>query len=360
MDSGRPPAGRVEIVVSARTLVQVLAFGLVVLLAAFSVGTLLSILIAAVLALGLDPIVAALVRRGWSRGIAAFSVFAGVIALVVVIVILAVGPVFQEVEEFFRALPGYWDELTQKPGFQDVVNSAGADDKVRQALGELAAGLPDAASAVIGIAAGAFGSLLSVVTLAFLALFLLMERPLITDWLFGYTPPQIEARWRPVLENSIQAVSSSLVGNVAISIIAGTIAGVSSWLLGLPFPIVLGVITGLLDLIPQVGATVAAVILTCVALTVGTAEAVITVIIQLVYQQLENYVIAPIVYRRAVELTPLTTIVSVLVAGSLLGVVGAILAVPFAAVIKLVIREAGAPRRARMEAMRTTTATADG
>jgi len=354
MDSGRPPAGRVEIVVSSRTLIQLLAFGLLVVLAALSIDTLLSILIAAVLALGLDPIVAALVRRGWRRGLAAFAVFAGVIVSVVVIVILAVGPVFEEVEEFFRALPGYWDELTQKPGFQDLVNSGGADDKIRKALGELAAGLPDAASAVVGIAAGAFGSVLEVVTLAFLALFLLMERPLITDWLFGFTPPRVEARWRPVLEHSIRAVSSSLVGNIAISIIAGTVAGVSAWLLGLPFPVVLGVITGLLDLIPQVGATVAAVILTCVALTVGTTEAVITVIIQLVYQQLENYVIAPIVYREAVALTPLTTIVSVLVAGALLGVVGAILAVPFAAVVKLVIGEAGKPRRERMAALRAT------
>ena len=234
MDSGRPPAGRVEIVVSTRTLVQILAFGFIVVIAALSIATLLSILIAAVLALGLDPIVAALVRRGWSRGIAAFAVFAGVIALVVLIVVLAVGPVFQEVQEFFRALPGYWDELTQKPGFQDIVNGAGADDKIRKALGELAAGLPDAASAVVGIAAGAFGTVLSSVTLAFLALFLLMERPLITDWMFGFTPPRVEARWRPVLEHSIRAVSSSLIGNVAISIIAGTVAGVSAWLLGCP------------------------------------------------------------------------------------------------------------------------------
>ena len=114
----------------------------------------------------------------------------------------------------------------------------------------------------------------------------------------------------------------------------------------------LAVITGLLDLIPQVGATVAAVILVAVALTVGTTEAVIMLVIQLVYQQLENYVIYPIVYRAAVELSGFTTIVAVLIAGSLLGVVGAILAVPFAAVIKTVLREAGAPRRARMAALR--------
>jgi len=86
--------------------------------------------------------------------------------------------------------------------------------------------------------------------------------------------------------------------------------------------------------------------------TVGTAEAVIMLVIQLVYQQVENYVVYPIVYRRAVELSPFTTIVAVLIAGSILGVVGAVLAVPFAAVIKVVLREAGAPRRARMAALR--------
>ncbi len=75
-------------------------------------------------------------------------------------------------------------------------------------------------------------------------------------------------------------------------------------------------------------------------------------IIQLIYQQVENYIVYPIVYRRAVELTPFTTIAAVLIAGTLLGVVGAILAVPFAAVIKTIVREASRPRRERMDALR--------
>ena len=103
-----------------------------------------------------------------------------------------------------------------------------------------------------------FGSLLSLVTLTFLSLFLLMERPTITDWLFGFAKPEVEQRWRPVLEDSISAISSSLIGNVAISLVAATVAGVSAWAFGLPFPIVLAVIVGFLDLIPQVGATIAA------------------------------------------------------------------------------------------------------
>jgi predicted PurR-regulated permease PerM len=347
-----PSPQRVEVVVSTRTLLQLLVFGLLVALAILSVGTLLSILVAGVVALGLDPVVGALVRRGWKRGRAALVVFAALFVSVFLLVVLAAGPVWDQIVEFVGNLPEYWDQLSSSDGFQQLIGTGDADAKIRNALKELAAGLPDAANALLGIAGGVFGSILSLVTLTFLALFLLMERPTITDWLFGFVTPDADRRWRPVLEESIGAVSSSLIGNVAISIVAGTVAGLSAWILGLPFPIVLAVIAGLLDLIPQVGATIAAVILTAVALTVSTEAAIITVVIQLIYQQLENYVVYPIVYRQAVELSPFTTIVAVLIASSIMGVVGAILAVPFAAVIKTVLREAGAPRRERMAALR--------
>jgi len=350
--SQRPPPQRVEIAVPMRTLLQLLVFGALVALALLSLGTLLSIFLAAVLAVGLDPPVSALVQRGWGRGRAAVVVFAALFVAVFVLVLVAAGPVWGQIVDFVHELPAYWDDLTANETFQDIVSTAGADDTIANALKELAAGLPEAASALLGAAGGVFGSVLSLVTLTFLALFLLMERPTITDWLFGFTPPAVEARWRPVVEDSISAVSSSLIGNVAISVVAGLVMGLSAWALGLPFPVVLGVIAGLLDLIPQVGATVAAVILTAVALTVSTTAGVAMVVISLVYQQIENYVVYPIVYRRAVELSGFTTIVAVLIAGALLGVVGAILAVPFAAVVKTVLREAGRPRRARMEALR--------
>jgi predicted PurR-regulated permease PerM len=347
-----PGVQRVDVNVPVRTLLVIAAFAAVVLLAVLSLGTLLSILIAAVLALGLDPVVGGLQRRGWRRGRAALAVFAALFAAVVAIVIVTAGPLWEEITDFVEHLPQYWDELTNTAGFQTLVSTAGVDDTIRNALKNLAAGLPDAANTVLGIAGGVFGSLLSLVTLTFLALFLLMERPAITDWLFGFTPPNAERRWRPVLEESIGAVSSSLLGNVAISVVAALVAGLSAWAFGLPFPIVLAVITGFLDLIPQVGATIAAIILVAVALTVSTTAALGMLVIQLIYQQVENYVVYPVVYRQAVELSPLTTIAAVLVAGSLLGVVGAILAVPFAAVIKVVLREAGAPRRERMAALR--------
>jgi predicted PurR-regulated permease PerM len=347
-----PEAPRVDINVPLRTLVTLTAFGGLVLLAVLSLGTLLSIFVAGILALGLDPVVGALVGRGWKRGPAAVFVLAALFVATFLIVLVTAGPLWDQITEFVHQLPAYWDQLTNSKAFQSLTSTANADQHIRNTLKSLAAGLPDAASAVLGIAGSVFGSVLSLVTLTFLALFLLMERPTITDWLFGFTPPATERRWRPVLENSIQAVSSSLIGNVAISLVAATVAGLSAWAFGLPFPIVLAVLTGFLDLIPQVGATLAAIVLVAVGLTVSTTAGIAMLVIQLVYQQVENYIVYPIVYRRAVELSALTTIVSVLIAGSLLGVVGAILAVPFAAVIKIVLREAGAPRREQMAALR--------
>jgi predicted PurR-regulated permease PerM len=354
----RPGPKPVAIFIPLRTMVTVVVFAAIVALAVLSAGTLLSIFVAAVLALGLDPPVGALVARGWRRGRAALATFAALFLAVVAIVVVTAGPLWDQIVAFINELPAYWDELTQTDGFQQLVSTAGLDDTIRNALKDLAAGLPEAATTILGIAGGAFGSILSLVTLTFLALFLLMERPTITDWLFGFTPPAVERRWRPVLEECIQAVSNSLVGNVAISLVAATVAGLSAWALGLPFPIVLAVITGFLDLIPQIGATIAAVILVAVALTVSTPAAIVMLVVQLVYQQLENYVVYPLVYRRAVELSAFTTIVAVLIAGSLLGVVGAILAMPFAATAKIVIREAGTPRRARMAALREADAAA--
>lgn len=335
-----------------RTMMALAVFGAIVAFAVVAAGTFLSILVAMVLALGLDPVVSSLTKRGWSRPAAALSTFAALFAFVFVLVIATVGPLWDQVVEFVQAIPGYWDEISSKPAFQDIVASGDADATIRKGLEQLAAGLPDAASAILGVAGGAAGSILSGVTLAFLALFLLMERPTITNWLWGFTPPEVEDRWHPVLEDSIKTVSSTLIGNVAISIIAGAITYVAATLLDMPFPIVLAVMTGLLDLIPQVGATVAAVILVAIALTVSTEAAVIMAIVQLVYQQVENYVIYPLVYRRAVELSGFTTIAAVLISGAVLGVIGAILAVPFAAVIKVVLHEWTRPRRERMAALR--------
>src|ERR1044071_352223 len=123
MDDPRP-SQRVEIVVPASTMLVVLAFAAVVALAVLSLGTLLSIFLAAVLALGLDPIVASLVKRGWKRGRAALVVFAGLFASVFALVLVTAGPVWDQIVEFIESLPAMWEELQAEEWFKDATATA--------------------------------------------------------------------------------------------------------------------------------------------------------------------------------------------------------------------------------------------
>ncbi len=347
----RRRVSRVEVVLPIRTLIVIAALVTVAWLVVAARGLLFSIVVATVLSLGLDPAVGALVARGWSRARAALFVFASLLAAVALIVLVTINPLWSEIRAFADHLPDYWNQLAANPTLKPLLSQV-SERSMDSDLSTLAREVPRVATTVLGIAGSAFSSLLSVLTLTFLSLFLLIERPLITNWLFGFTRPQTEARWRPVLDQSISAVAATLVGNVMISIVAGTVAGLAALAFGLPFPIVLAVITGLLDLVPQLGATIAAVILVLAGLTISTPTAIAMLAIQLVYQQVENNVLYPIVFRRAVALSPLTTVLAVMVGASLLGVIGAIVAVPLAAIVKIGVHEAALPRRARMQHLR--------
>src|SRR4051794_35574914 len=122
----RTETQRVEITVSARTLLTLLAVAAIVVLGLLSLGTVISIVLAAVLAFGLDPVVVGLVARGWKRGPAALTVFVSVFVAVFALVLVTAGPVWNEIVEFIQAIPGYWEEISSKPGFQDILSTANA------------------------------------------------------------------------------------------------------------------------------------------------------------------------------------------------------------------------------------------
>ena len=155
-----------------------------------------------------------------------------------------------------------------------------------------------------------------------------------------------------MLGDVCNAVSFTLIGNIVISIIAGTVVGVAAVIVGAPSPMVLALIVGLLDLVPQIGATIAAVIVTLLTLIAsGPVDAAIMLAVILAYQQAENYLIQPAVMRQASSCPATRRSPSVLVGGALLGVVGAILAVPVAASVKIVLHELTDARRRRMAAL---------
>ena len=184
------------------------------------------------------------------------------------------------------------------------------------------------------------------VTLTFLTLFGLIAKPQLVRAGTELMRPQHAQRFERVQREVCEAISYSLIGNVVISVIAASVVGVAAVIVGAPSPMVLALIVGLFDLIPQVGSTIAAIIVVSITLVAeGAGPAVILLIVILVYQQLENYLIQPAVMRQAVELSGFATIASVLLGSALLGVVGAVLAVPVAASVKIVVRELTDGRR---------------
>ena len=347
------PPRKTEVVFSLPTVVKALGVFFGVLVVFLVKDALLSIALAIVMILGLDPPVSALERRGWGRGKAAMCVLGGVVLVVLVIVVWAARPLWEEFAGFLDKLPGYVEEARTSPVLEDIDKGTEAFQKLEAALADAARSLPEAAINLLGAGAATLGSVFQLVTLAFLTLFGLVGKPQLTQAGLELMRPNHAARFDRTLDDVAKAVSYTLLGNIAISVIAATVVGVAAVIVGAPSPVVLAVIVGLFDLIPQIGSTIAAVIVVAVTLIAeGAGPAVIMLAVILVYQQVENYLIQPAVMRQAVELSGFATIASVMLGGALLGVVGAILAVPVAASVKIIVNELTRGRRERMSALR--------
>jgi predicted PurR-regulated permease PerM len=351
--AAKDPPRVVEIVVSVPTVAKALGIFFGVLLVYLAKDALLSILLSLVFVLGLDPPVAALERRGWGRGRAAMSVLGALLLLVFIIVVWAARPLWEEIQTFVGNLPAWVQEAKNSGVLADVDKGTEAFSKLQQLLADAAKALPSSAMNLLGAAAGALGQVFQLVTLLFLTLFGLIAKPQLVRAGTELMRPPHASRFERVLKECSEAISYSLIGNVVISVIAGSVIFVAATIVGAPSPIVLAVIVGLFDLIPQVGSAIAAFIVCIITLIAegwGPALALLAVI--LVYQQVENYMIQPAVMRQAVELSGFATIAVVMLGGALLGVVGAVLAVPVAASVKIVMREVTDGRRTRMAAMR--------
>jgi predicted PurR-regulated permease PerM len=345
---------RVEIVVSGATVLKaaLVALGVFVLIVANEVF--LTILLSLVFALGLDPMVGWFTQRGMGRGKAALLVFFLLFLAAFVLVVWAVTPIWNEVRGLVQDIPGYIEDLKDEPAFQQLHDNTDAVDKAQGVASDAAEAIPKAASALLGITGDLVGTALGAVTLAFLTLFLLIGLPDFKRAALRMLPPPEAQRVGRVLDEVTRTISFSLLGNLAISVIAGTVVGVTALIIGAPFPVVLALIVGLFDLIPQIGSLIAAVIVVSITLAgAGVVPAVILAVVILIYQQVENYVIQPVVYRQAIELSGFATIAVVMVGGALMGVIGAILAVPVAGSLKVIFRELTAARRERMEALRS-------
>jgi predicted PurR-regulated permease PerM len=206
---------------------------------------------------------------------------------------------------------------------------------------------------VLGIAGSFFSLFLAAFTILFVCLFLLSDIGNMKRALASVLMPGDDERWLDVWEQVTASISRWAIGVVIIAVIAGVTQGVTAWLLGSSFAVALGVIAGLLDMIPNIGATIAGFVLVpTLWAEEGLRAAIIMLVVVLVYQQLENSILTPKIQGKAVNLSPFFIIVAVSLFGALLGVLGALTAVPLAATIQIFIRELTKARRERVAAAR--------
>jgi predicted PurR-regulated permease PerM len=344
----------VEVTVSGATVLKAALVALAVVVLIVANEVILTIGLSLVFAFGLDPVVIWFTRRGMGRGKAALLVFFLLFVIAFTLIVWVVTPIWNEVQGLVKDIPGYLDDLKDEPLFQQLSEHTDVVDKAHQVAVSAAKSIPEAAIALLGITGALVGTALSAVTMAFLTLFLLIGLPDFKRSALALLEPAQAERVSRVMDEVTATISYSLLGNLAISVIAGSVVFVTAVIVGAPFPIVLAFIVGLLDLIPQVGSLIAAIIVVAITLAgAGFVPAAVMAVVILIYQQVENYVIQPVVYRKAIELSGFATIAVVMMGGALMGVLGAILAVPVAGSLKVIFRELTAPRRKRMEELRS-------
>ena len=310
------------------------------------------VIVAAFFATLLNPLVDVLTRLRMRRGLATSIVFLLGVGAFSGLGYLVVRPVVDAGQRFADDIPGFVEraekgegrvgELIKRYNVEKFVRENAP--KLRERLNEL--GGP-AVRTIQTVATGAF-AILTILVLTFL---ILLEAPdIIAAFLALFTERHRE-QLRRIGQDAGRAVTGYMAGNLLISLVAGTVTYVTLRIVGVPFANVLAVWVGFADLIPLVGATLGAIPTIFVAFLHSTGAGVAVLIVYIVYQQVENHALQPVVMSRTVNLNPLLVLLSVLVGVELAGFVGALLAIPAAGVIQVVVRSLWEQRQARLRSL---------
>ncbi|HXY85905.1 MAG TPA: AI-2E family transporter [Gaiellaceae bacterium] len=289
------------------------------------------IVIALFLALALNPLVDRLERRFHGhRALAASIVMLGTVAVVAAIGALFIPTLVHQVSGFAHKVPSYLHDLTRGRGRLGFLQTKyHLVDKARNALSHGGAErLFGLSGTAVAVTKGVITAVVGTVTVVFMTFFMLVEGPAWVERGYGLLSPESQVRWRAVGRDIYRTVGGYVTGNLLISLIAGVSTAVVLLIMGVPYYVALGLVVGILDLVPLAGATIAGVIIAIVAFIHSIVAGIVVIVFFIVYQQVENHVLQPLVYGRTVRLSPLLVLVSVLVGAELAGVLGALAAIP--------------------------------
>ncbi len=328
-----------------RTILAVL---LVVLATAFTVVTLQRLgriitwfVVAAFIAAILTPAVDFLDRRlKMPRVLATLIVFLLGLAAMAAMLYSFIRPLVDQAYEFSDNLPTYVEEAKAGQGpVGGLVERFDLDTYVERNQEKLRATVTGAGGPAAKFASGIFSTLAAVVTILVLIFLLLLEGPKVIDGILRLIPPKQRDRVRRVARDSNRAITGYMFGNLAISVIAGVSTYLMLSVVGVPFRGVLALWVAFADLIPLIGATLGAVVVSAVAFLDSPRTGVAVLIFFILYQQFENHVLQVSIMSRTVDLNPLAVMASVLVGVELFGILGALLAIPAGGVLQVICRD---------------------
>jgi predicted PurR-regulated permease PerM len=300
------------------------------------------ILIAAFLALALNPAVEFFERHGLRRGYSAGLVAVLALAVIVGLGFLLIPPLIDQVRSFVDYVPQVVDDLTAGRGpFGFLQTKYHIVDRVREAIEKQGAGgVLGITGAGLAVARGVITAVAGAVAITFLTFFMLLDGRRMIERFYNFLPAESRPRWQRIGGEIYSTVGGYVTGNVFISVIAAVASAIALFALGSSYAIALAVVVGVLDLIPLAGATLAAILVSAVVFVeLGWVRGLIIVVFFIVYQQLENHVLQPVIYGRTVQLSPLVVLISVLIGAELAGILGALAAIPVAGIVQAVGRE---------------------
>jgi len=289
------------------------------------------------IAAGLDPMVSWLTRRRLPRWAAVLTVIGAAAAVLTVFVLAAIPPLANQTTALAHHLPQYLHALRDP---HSALGRLNIRYHVQQRLTQLITSRGSAiAGGILGAGLVVLSTATSLVVLSVLTIYFLAGLPRIKLFLYRLAPQSRRTRIILLGDEIFTKVGGYLLGNVLTSVVAG--AGTYLWMVcfGIPYPALLALTVALLDLIPVIGSTIGGATVTLVALTISLPVAGLTLAFYVVYRLAEDYLLVPRIMGRTVQVPAAVTVVSVLIGATLLGLIGALVAIPAAAAIRLLLQE---------------------
>jgi len=299
------------------------------------------IAIALFLALALNPAVTFVERRKCRRGLAVGVVFALALLLFALLGLVLVPPLVDQVTRFVHAIPGLVADMTRGHGpLGSLERKYHVVERVRSATsGQGSPGLIGAAAPALTIVQGVAATAIGVVIIAFLTPFMLLEGPEWRRRLMELMPEKNRGSVERIGAGIYKAVGGFVTGNLLASLLAGVVATIILLVTGVPYAVSVGLFIVLIELVPYLGPLVATVVLTAVALTQSVTTAVIVLALILVYHMVEGHSLRPLIYGRAVKLSPLAVLIAIVLGTEVAGILGALAAIPVAGAVQVILEE---------------------